>query len=108
MSETFKIGDRVNLKVSPPQEGPGYVTSVIGDDVAAKWASSGWTSSGPAERLRHEPEPVAWVVSGDYTQDDLLEFVRIVRWLTKDRVKLTQTDAAAELDAINARYKRAG
>ena len=107
MSETFKIGDRVNLKVSPPQEGPGYVAIVSGDQVAVRW-SSGWTAGGPADRLRHEPEPVAVVASGDYTQDDLLEFVRIVRWLTKDRVKLTQTDAAAELDAINARYKRAG
>jgi hypothetical protein len=36
------------------------------------------------------------------TEDDLLEFKRLVRWLTG--VTLTQVDAARELAAIKARY----
>lgn len=36
------------------------------------------------------------------TEDDLLEFKRLVRWLTG--VTLTQADAEAELAAIEARY----
>jgi hypothetical protein len=36
------------------------------------------------------------------TEDDLLEFKRLVRWLTG--VTLTQVDAARELAAIEARY----
>lgn len=36
------------------------------------------------------------------TQDDLLEFIRLVRWLTGR--KLTQTDAGIELAALHEKY----
>lgn len=36
------------------------------------------------------------------TQDDLLEFSRLVRWLTGQT--LTQTDAAVELAGLRAKY----
>lgn len=38
----------------------------------------------------------------DLTEDDVLEFSRLVRWLTG--VTLKQVDAAAELEALAAKY----